>query len=776
MRSSRKHPPEPDPVWLALRRAAHLVDLRRFDTAIDLLRGLPTDGEYGPDVLAALAQAFRGRGDYDDALRAVGAAIAARPDSAWFFEVRARILLLADRFEEAAVAAAESIRLDPVDPFPHEALAQSYFALGKIPDAQREIDLALELDPSNAAAVGVAANLAWSRGDRQRARELWSARIARNPDGATPLLRLAAAMHADGELEAARQLRRRAAARDPSGDAARLVAHDMADAAGQKLLEAVGGIESYGDLVTYEKQLFAGDRPALAGWVWRCRAKADVAHRGVATCRDDVLATVDEVLAAPPSDSGGLDVADAVSSTAVSEALRDYLVACEVGGAWVATHEWGQRRLMAADLWQHETGPGRKAALSRAIDAVTEAIDAWADQVYEFDAARAHQVLAKLLMSRREWGDNASALTHMQAVVTHRRRKFNRAAITNDLTYMSRLALNDTQRLLIERSERAIAFAREALAMDEISEQPKILLQAYRVLGTALETRHSCTWDIAAFDEAVSCWREVARLAAAHADETNGSLAACQLAELRASSLDGRRSENIEAAIAALHQAQLAIDPDVYPELRDYATRELGTLYRLRLVGDRAENCRTALAMALSAYESRRRDVGAEVPSYEVDFARALRDCADGNRADDLEQALTIFTREESRDTHKRDDALLAIRYDIVRTRRFLAEVLDSPAELDGAIELGRSGRTRDALESCPRGWARLTVETGIALASRPHGNVGTDRREAIEYFEAALALFRREQEPWRWDQIVEAKAAVEGGKIPAAATFGMQS
>jgi tetratricopeptide (TPR) repeat protein len=95
------------------RRAEALIELRRFDEAMDVLaRAISIDHD-APRGWCLLAQTQLGLGDPDAALQSAGRAVALAPDLEWVHRLASLAFSRLGRHDEAVAAAREAVRLDP---------------------------------------------------------------------------------------------------------------------------------------------------------------------------------------------------------------------------------------------------------------------------------------------------------------------------------------------------------------------------------------------------------------------------------------------------------------------------------------------------------------------------------------------------------------------------------------------------------------------------------------------------------------------------------------
>jgi tetratricopeptide (TPR) repeat protein len=137
----------------ASRVAAQLADAeRRADRPAqaaallaDYLRGAADDVSAWRD----LAELRRGSGDLPGALDACERAIAARPDLSSSYVVKADLLAVVGRFEEAAQAVRAALAVVPEEPRLHERLGRLLHMAARDEEAVAELERSLDLGPQN---------------------------------------------------------------------------------------------------------------------------------------------------------------------------------------------------------------------------------------------------------------------------------------------------------------------------------------------------------------------------------------------------------------------------------------------------------------------------------------------------------------------------------------------------------------------------------------------------------------------------------------------------
>jgi CHAT domain-containing protein/tetratricopeptide (TPR) repeat protein len=213
------------------------------------------------------------------------------------------------------------------------------------------------------------------------------------------------------------------------------------------------------------------------------------------------------------------------------------------------------------------------------------------------------------------------------------------------------------------------------------------------------------------------------------------------------------RAENLEKALSASKEAlSLPSLRDKDPVLRAQIQRNLGRLFRHRVLGDRSENLESAIAAFEPALEIYTRE------AFPLDWGRTLANLANvylyriqGARADNLEQAIKLY--QEALEEHTRAASPyvwaltqynLAIAY-AHRIRGVKAENLERAIV---ACRAALEGLTRDPY---PHLWALTQMNLGNAYLERIGGVRRDNIEEAIQLFEGALEVFTLQDFPYDW-------------------------
>jgi Flp pilus assembly protein TadD len=169
---------------LAVQRAmaaAQAIEAGRADEAASALAPVIERFHQHPEVLRLHAGIASLYGDHDEALAAMGVALAARPADALYHNTHGSLLATAGRFDEAARAFAEASRLDP-------NLAGAWYNLGVLlvrsmrnDEAVEPLRRAIALEPTNFNARTQLADLLRTQGRAEEAASAYRDVLAQSP-------------------------------------------------------------------------------------------------------------------------------------------------------------------------------------------------------------------------------------------------------------------------------------------------------------------------------------------------------------------------------------------------------------------------------------------------------------------------------------------------------------------------------------------------------------------------------------------------------------------
>jgi tetratricopeptide (TPR) repeat protein len=217
--------PPPSGSGDALRRAAALIDLRRYPQALEALAPLIA-GNGDARALCQATRALLGLGRYDEAVATAGRAVAADPGSEWAQRLRSSALLAAasgrgegERMrltDEAAQAARQAVRLAPNLPVTYRAAVSAELAAGDHPAAEAAFACLLALAPEDAETWITASLIALDSRNPAMAEDHARRAVALDPVSPEAWNNLGVALQRQGRLKDAVGAYRQSARLDPS--------------------------------------------------------------------------------------------------------------------------------------------------------------------------------------------------------------------------------------------------------------------------------------------------------------------------------------------------------------------------------------------------------------------------------------------------------------------------------------------------------------------------------------------------------------------------------
>jgi len=191
-----------------LRNVLSLAEAREFQRAGAIADEALEGGFEHPLLFNVVATLREMQGRYDEAARLLERAVVIAPDDVGCRNALALVLQRLDRAEEALHHVDELLRRHPDLGFAHANRGNALIALGKLGQARLSHLRALELEPGNLVAFAALASIATRRGEHDEARGWAERALALAPGFPDPIMSLAAADLAAGDLAMAeRRLR-----------------------------------------------------------------------------------------------------------------------------------------------------------------------------------------------------------------------------------------------------------------------------------------------------------------------------------------------------------------------------------------------------------------------------------------------------------------------------------------------------------------------------------------------------------------------------------------
>ena len=214
----------------------------------------------------------------------------------------------------------------------------------------------------------------------------------------------------------------------------------------------------------------------------------------------------------------------------------------------------------------------------------------------------------------------------------------------------------------------------------------------------------------------------------------------------------GDRADNLEKAIGAFQAALQVRTRETQPRERATTQNNLGVAYRERILGDRADNIEKAIGAyqaALQVYtrEAQPRDWALTQNNLGVAYQHRIL----GDRADNIEKAIGAFQaalQVRTRETQPREWATTQSHLGVTYRERMVGDRADNIEKAIGAYQAALQVYTREAQ---PRDWATAQNNLGVAYRERMRGDRADNVEKAIGAYQAALQVYTREALPRDW-------------------------
>jgi tetratricopeptide (TPR) repeat protein len=240
-----------------LQRVLALAQARDIDGAATLAQQALDEGFEHPLLLNVVATRDEQQGRFDDALRRLSRGVEIAPDDIPVRNALALCLQRLDRPADALVQVDELLRREPGLAFAHANRGNALVALGRLGQARESHLKAIELEPTNLAALAALASIATHRGEHADARAYANRALALVPGYPDAVLSLASADLAAGQLASAEAQLRSLIADPRAGLLDRSRAHgllgDVLDAAGRH----ADAFAAYADCNDAQRRIYA---------------------------------------------------------------------------------------------------------------------------------------------------------------------------------------------------------------------------------------------------------------------------------------------------------------------------------------------------------------------------------------------------------------------------------------------------------------------------------------------------------------------------------------
>ncbi len=199
-----------------LTKAQSLVQLKRWDEAIEALDPALGDQDLGANAYCLRSQCYLAKGDRGEAKSSAEGALTIEPDSEWAHRLMAIVLLRGRRRKAALKHAAEAARIQPNTAEPLSVLCRCQLALGKNEDARETAAASLRGAPHSALSHKTAGDVSKADEDLPAAERHYRDGLAINPHDSDLPLALAGVLKAQGKRDEAGETYLAAARQNPT--------------------------------------------------------------------------------------------------------------------------------------------------------------------------------------------------------------------------------------------------------------------------------------------------------------------------------------------------------------------------------------------------------------------------------------------------------------------------------------------------------------------------------------------------------------------------------
>ena len=179
-----------------------------------------------PHGLQNVAEVFRKREQYEEALEWYDKIFEINPDYTQAYAGKGDALFRLKRYEEAIESLGRAIALEPdmsTVPTLRVLMGEAAQALGRLEEASEQYELVLKDDPSHVNAIDRLAMVRYEEGRHEDALELYRRHLAIDPDSANTYTNIGVVFYKTGRFEEARETMKRALSLDPQATMAQTV-------------------------------------------------------------------------------------------------------------------------------------------------------------------------------------------------------------------------------------------------------------------------------------------------------------------------------------------------------------------------------------------------------------------------------------------------------------------------------------------------------------------------------------------------------------------------
>ena len=203
-----------------------LFDQRRDAEAERHLQIVRSMSRGNPVGLQNMAEFFRKRKQYEEALEWYDETLRVDPDFTQAYAGKGDALFRLERYEEAIESLGRAVALEPdmsTVPALRILMGEAAQALGRLEEAEEQYEIILEGDPNHASAIDRLAMVRYEQGRHEDAIELYRRHLAFNPDSANTHTNIGVVYYKTGRFDEAKASLERALSLDPTAAMAQTV-------------------------------------------------------------------------------------------------------------------------------------------------------------------------------------------------------------------------------------------------------------------------------------------------------------------------------------------------------------------------------------------------------------------------------------------------------------------------------------------------------------------------------------------------------------------------
>ena len=217
---------DPGLAWAQTGLTGLLIGQQRPEDLARYLQAAQEQYADDPHGLQNIAEVFRKREQYEEALKWYDKVFEINPDYTQAYADKGDALFRLKRYEEAIESLGRAIALQPdmsTVPTLRVLMGEAAQALGRLEEASEQYELVLKDDPRHVNAIDRLAMVRYEEGRHEDALELYRRHLAIDPDSANTYTNIGVLFYKTGRFEEARETMKQALSLDPQATMAQTV-------------------------------------------------------------------------------------------------------------------------------------------------------------------------------------------------------------------------------------------------------------------------------------------------------------------------------------------------------------------------------------------------------------------------------------------------------------------------------------------------------------------------------------------------------------------------